>query len=466
MRRHRREEVFEGAALDEDPRARAAVLAGVAEDRHRRRRGGRLDVGVGEDDVGRLAAQLQRHPLDRLRGAGGDPAADLGRAGEGDLGDVGVLDQPPAADAPRPGDDVQHALRQPRLERDLLQLERGQRRQLGRLEDDAVAGRERRRHLPGGDRQREVPGDDQADDAERLAEGHVDAAGDRDRLPEQPLRRAGVVAEGLDHHPDLAPRVADRLAGVPRLQRRQLLQPRLDRCGEVAQQLRPVRRRHRPPGRERRLRPRHRRVDLLDPGPRHARHHLLRSRLDHLDRAQPQLHLRPMGRSSVASGSTSGALRAASTSAAITLLLLVLLGVPDDAEGEVLAGQLDRLGQVVLGRPSRHLQPLPQAVDALVVVGPDDEALDPRRGAGERVRVEPHVVLAEGAGDRRGASRAPSASGRCWTSVPPSATFSSCMPRQIPSTGMSRSSARRASASSKASRSGQVPRVSGCGSAP
>ena len=43
------------------------------------------------------------------------------------------------------------------------------------------------------------------------------------------------------------------------------------------------------------------------------------------------------------------------------------------------------------------------------------------------------------------------------------ATLSSCMPRQIPSTGMSRSSARRVSASSKRSRSGQVPFVCGVG---
>ena len=62
---------------------------------------GRLEVGVGEDHVRRLAAELERHPLDRLRGAGGDPAADLGRAGEGDLGDVGVLDQALAADRAR-----------------------------------------------------------------------------------------------------------------------------------------------------------------------------------------------------------------------------------------------------------------------------------------------------------------------------------------------------------------------------
>ena len=87
-------------------------------------RRGRSEVGVGEDDVGRLAAELERHPLDRRRGPGRDPAADLGRAGEGDLGDVGVLDEPLPADAAGPGDDVEHALGQPGLERDPLELER------------------------------------------------------------------------------------------------------------------------------------------------------------------------------------------------------------------------------------------------------------------------------------------------------------------------------------------------------
>ena len=52
-----------------------------------------VDGRVVEDDVGRLAAELQRQ---RLVGAG-DGAADLladgGRAGEGDLVDVGMLDE-------------------------------------------------------------------------------------------------------------------------------------------------------------------------------------------------------------------------------------------------------------------------------------------------------------------------------------------------------------------------------------
>ena len=94
-------ERVERRALDEDARARAAVLPGVAEHCRRRGGGGGLDVGVGEHDVGGLAAELERHALDRLRGARGDRAPDLGRAGERDLGDVGVLDEPLPAGAAR-----------------------------------------------------------------------------------------------------------------------------------------------------------------------------------------------------------------------------------------------------------------------------------------------------------------------------------------------------------------------------
>ena len=71
---------------------------------------------------------------------------------------------------------------QPGDEREPLELERGQRRQLGRLEHDRVARGQARRELPRGDREREVPRRDQRDDAERLAERHRDAAGDGDRV--------------------------------------------------------------------------------------------------------------------------------------------------------------------------------------------------------------------------------------------------------------------------------------------
>ena len=79
-------------------------------------------------------------------------------------------------------------------------------------------------------------GHDQGDDAERLAEGHVDAARDRDRLAEEALGRAGVVVEDVDDHADLAARVADRLADVARLELRELFGCALDRGGDAAQQ--------------------------------------------------------------------------------------------------------------------------------------------------------------------------------------------------------------------------------------
>ena len=98
----RRHELVHRRALDQDPRARAAVLAGVAEDRaaapprrpprgRRRRRSTFADLPP-SSSVTRLIV---------CGGARGDPAADLGRAGEGDLGDVGVLDQALPADRAR-----------------------------------------------------------------------------------------------------------------------------------------------------------------------------------------------------------------------------------------------------------------------------------------------------------------------------------------------------------------------------
>ena len=66
------EEAVVHAALHEDPAAGAAVLAGVVEHRAGRRRGGPLEVGIREDDVGALAAELERDGLERAGAAGRD----------------------------------------------------------------------------------------------------------------------------------------------------------------------------------------------------------------------------------------------------------------------------------------------------------------------------------------------------------------------------------------------------------
>src|SRR5207253_7125030 len=88
------DEAIVGRALDEDARARAAVLARVVEDGVRRSGRGLLEVGVGEDDVRGLAAELERDALDRRGGAGHHAPTDLGRAGEADLRAVRMLDEP------------------------------------------------------------------------------------------------------------------------------------------------------------------------------------------------------------------------------------------------------------------------------------------------------------------------------------------------------------------------------------
>ncbi len=66
------------------------------------------------------------------------------------------------------GDDIEDAVGQTRLAEDLLELERGQRRFLGGLEDGAAAGGEGRCDFEHRDEEGPVPGDDQADHADRL----------------------------------------------------------------------------------------------------------------------------------------------------------------------------------------------------------------------------------------------------------------------------------------------------------
>jgi hypothetical protein len=108
------------------------------------------------------------------------------------------------------GDDVDDARRQAGLAADLGEQQRRERRELGRLEHHRVAGRQRRRDLPGQHQQREVPRDDLAADAERPWPG---------KLFLQQLGPAGVMVEVArrERHVDVA-RLADRLAVVHRLE--------------------------------------------------------------------------------------------------------------------------------------------------------------------------------------------------------------------------------------------------------
>ena len=235
--------------------------------------------------------------MTRLIVAGGvahDPGADLGRAGEADLRDVRVLDQPSADDRAGADEDVDDALRDAGLEHELGQPQRRERRQRGGLEHDGVAARERGAELPARDVEREVPGDDQPDDAERLAEGRGDPAADGDRLAVVLVDRAGVEVQHLRDHPDLAARAGDRLADVLGLDLRELLGVLLDERRQPPQQPGPVGRRDCAPGGVRRLGPRDGGVGLLDARLLELRDRLLGRRVEHGERhGVIQHHRRP-----------------------------------------------------------------------------------------------------------------------------------------------------------------------------
>ena len=124
---------------------------------------------VGEEDVRRLAAELQRHGDEVVGGVLHDHAPRRRLAREGDLGDALVLGERLAGLDAEAVDDVDDAGRQD-VGDQFHDDEDAERRLLGGLEHHAIAGGKRRRELPRRHQDREVPRDDLADDAERLVD--------------------------------------------------------------------------------------------------------------------------------------------------------------------------------------------------------------------------------------------------------------------------------------------------------
>ena len=273
-------------ALDEDPAAGAAVLAGVVEHGIGGLAREALQVGVREHHVGALAAQLQADLLDGARGQPQDllPGARLAR--ERDLADTRMRREGRAGDRAGPGDDVHDTRREPGLQAQLTEPERRERRPRRRLEDRGIARRQRGCQLPGGHHQREVPGHDEADHADGLAQRQVQARlGDRDGLAVVLVRGPAVVLEHARCRADLPTGAADGLAHVARLELGQLLRVVADERREPQQGLAAPDRGPRPPlalecGLGRRDRP----VHILRGARRDVRDDLAMSRLDDLER--------------------------------------------------------------------------------------------------------------------------------------------------------------------------------------
>ena len=244
------DEVVVDLVLHQQPGAGRADLAGVEEDGGQRVVERDLEVGVGEDDVGVLAAQLEGDLLHGGRGRGHDAPAGLQPAGEGDQVDPGVLGEQRARLGSGTEHQVADAGRQPGLLEQPHQVDARVRRQLARLEHEGVAGGQAGRDLPAGLEQRVVPGRDQPADAERLVDDpadHVGVAG-VDHAAGVLGGGAAVVAEHRDHVGDVVLALDQALAGVHRLGLGDRVGVSLEQVGGAQQEVAALAGRRRRPG--------------------------------------------------------------------------------------------------------------------------------------------------------------------------------------------------------------------------
>ncbi|MPL75524.1 hypothetical protein SDC9_21348 [bioreactor metagenome] len=192
-----------------------AGLAVVAELRHHRALDRGVEIGVVEDDEGRVAAKLHRAFHHLIGGLTHQDPADLGRAGEGQLTHRVVLAELLAdVRGPGRGDDREDPLRQAGALAQNRERQRRQRGLGGRARDEAAAHRKGRAAFAGDHRIREVPRRDRTDNTDRLLD-HLDALVAHVARDGLAIDALGLLAEPLDERGaigDLALRLGQRLA--------------------------------------------------------------------------------------------------------------------------------------------------------------------------------------------------------------------------------------------------------------
>src|SRR5262249_21151655 len=129
------EEMARDFFLQQQARARDAGLALVMKDGERAAadRGG--DVWVIEYDVGTLPSPLELHALQVTRRCSRDFTPSRGRAGERDLRDLWMLGKILSGDCAVAGDNINDAGWELHIADEFCDLQRTQRRQLGRLQN-------------------------------------------------------------------------------------------------------------------------------------------------------------------------------------------------------------------------------------------------------------------------------------------------------------------------------------------
>ena len=160
-------------ALYQKPRRRIAGLAGIVEAFEHAAGNAFLEIGILEDDVGRLAAEFERDALDGVGRILADGGAGPGRAGERHHVDVLVLRQGGTDIRAVAIDQIEGAGREAGLMHHLGIKKGVERGELRGLEHAGRARRERRNDLEGDLVDRPIPRSDEAADADRLAEHDV-----------------------------------------------------------------------------------------------------------------------------------------------------------------------------------------------------------------------------------------------------------------------------------------------------
>jgi hypothetical protein len=135
------EKLIADGAIHEQAGTGGADLALSVEDACRRTADRGVEVGIRKDDVRRLAAELEREPLQRRGGAAHDLPPGRRLAGEGDLVDAAVRDDHLAESRSGTRQDVENTRRQPHFGGGLRQRQSGERRLARRFDDDGVATR-------------------------------------------------------------------------------------------------------------------------------------------------------------------------------------------------------------------------------------------------------------------------------------------------------------------------------------
>lgn len=155
------EELVVDFLLHEDAGTSTAALAVVVIDTKVDPLDSGIDIGVLEDDVGRLATELEGDLLEVGRSSGlHNGATDQGGASESNLVNIHVRGNSSTSDLSETVDQVEDACGETSLLDELGHDKSGQRGLLSSLHDEGVTGGESRANLPCEHEKREVPWDD------------------------------------------------------------------------------------------------------------------------------------------------------------------------------------------------------------------------------------------------------------------------------------------------------------------